>query len=212
MDLAPLPRASLAKIPRQQRAVVMVHTILDAGIELIEREGVSRFTTNRVAERAGVSVGSLYQYFANKEMIIAGIVERGVLDMEVLIRGAVRASSTLRAEDVVRRLLLALLERLEPYRDLLAEILSATPLLTDHGLASVLETRLSDALRDFLVANADRYVLRGGPPMVYAIVNGVIFVALKWLSDKPPFVSREELVDVLVIQLGAALQEKAAPT
>lgn len=210
MQTAPLPRASLVKIPRQRRAVEMVHAILDAGIALIEREGVTRFTTNRVAERAGVSVGSLYQYFANKEMILAGIVERGVLDMESLIRGAVRSSVKAPVDAVVRQLLTALLNRLEPYRDLLGEILSTSPLLTDRGLAAVLETRLSDALRDFLVANADRYVLRGGPATIYAVVNGGIFVVLKWLSERPAFVSRGQLVEVLVGQLQAALQDTRA--
>lgn len=206
---APLPRASLARIPRQQRSIEMVHAILDAAILLLERDGVQAFTTNRVAELAGCSVGSLYQYFSNKEMLIAGIVERGILDVEQLVRDAVGHAGSVPPSAIVRQLLLALLIRLDPYRDLLAEILAATPVLTDRGIAAVLETRLSDAMRDFLVANADRYMLLGGPPMLYAIVNGAIYVALKWLSERPTFVTREQLVDAMVAQLSSVLQERA---
>ncbi len=209
MSDAPLPRASLTRIPRQQRSIDMVHTILDAGILLLEREGVERFTTNRVADKAGISVGSLYQYFSNKEMIIAGIVERGVLDTEDLVRAAVLEAGATPAPTVVRDLLLALLTRLEPYRGLLAEILAGTPVLAGRGLAAVLETRLSDAMRDFLVANADRYTLVGGRPMLYVAVNGAIYVALKWLSEPPPFVTREQLVDSLVLQLAAVLRQRS---
>ena len=208
----PLPRASLAKIPRQQRAIEMVHLILDAGIRVLEQEGVACFTTNRVADVAGISVGSLYQYFANKEMIIAGVVERGILDADHLARGAIHAASSAPVEAVVRTMLHALLAMLEPYRDLLAEILAATPILADRGLASVLETRFSDALRDILIARGDRYRLVGGPSTLYVIVNGAIYVALKWLSERPAHISREALVDALVLQLGAVVSDGAPRT
>lgn len=64
------PVVSARKAPRQRRSRQLVEDILEAAIRVLSREGASRFTTARVAETAGVSVGSLYQYFPNKEAIL----------------------------------------------------------------------------------------------------------------------------------------------
>ncbi|MTJ82268.1 MAG: TetR/AcrR family transcriptional regulator [Telmatospirillum sp.] len=63
-------RISTRKQPKQARSAGLVTAILDAAVQVLAREGAGRFTTARVAERAGVSVGSLYQYFPNKAAIL----------------------------------------------------------------------------------------------------------------------------------------------
>jgi AcrR family transcriptional regulator len=64
------PVISLRKCPRQARSTQLVSDILEAAVRVLAREGARRFTTARVADEAGVSVGSLYQYFPNKEAIL----------------------------------------------------------------------------------------------------------------------------------------------
>jgi AcrR family transcriptional regulator len=61
---------SSRKQPQQARSTDLVAAILEAAIQVLAKEGAQRFTTARVAERAGVSVGSLYQYFPNKAAIL----------------------------------------------------------------------------------------------------------------------------------------------
>lgn len=61
---------SSRKQPRQARSNDLVAAVLEAAIQVLTQEGAQRFTTTRVAERAGVSVGSLYQYFPNKAAIL----------------------------------------------------------------------------------------------------------------------------------------------
>ena len=61
---------SSRKQPRQARSNELVATILEAAVQVLAKEGVQRFTTARVAEKAGVSVGSIYQYFPNKAAIL----------------------------------------------------------------------------------------------------------------------------------------------
>ncbi|WP_445682666.1 TetR family transcriptional regulator [Radicibacter daui] len=63
-------RISSRKQPRQARSTELVSAILEAAVQVLAREGAQRFTTARVAEKAGVSVGSLYQYFPNKAAIL----------------------------------------------------------------------------------------------------------------------------------------------
>jgi len=64
------------KIPRQARSLATVEVILDAAGLLLVDEGYEQATTNRIAERAGVSIGSLYQYFPNREAVVAALARR----------------------------------------------------------------------------------------------------------------------------------------
>jgi AcrR family transcriptional regulator len=61
---------SSRKKPKQARSTDLVASILAAAVQVLEQEGAARFTTARVAEKAGVSIGSLYQYFPNKASIL----------------------------------------------------------------------------------------------------------------------------------------------
>ncbi|AUZ20344.1 TetR family transcriptional regulator [Achromobacter xylosoxidans] len=63
-------RLSERKQPQQARSAELVAAILQAGAQVLAKEGAARFTTARVAEKAGVSIGSLYQYFPNKAAIL----------------------------------------------------------------------------------------------------------------------------------------------
>ena len=64
------PHISSRKDPQQTRSTELVTAILEAAIQVLAKEGAQRFTTTRVAERAGVSIGSVYQYFPNKAAIL----------------------------------------------------------------------------------------------------------------------------------------------
>ncbi|MFZ6871504.1 TetR family transcriptional regulator [Undibacterium sp. Di27W] len=64
------PPISSRKQPQQSRSADLVATILEAALQVLQREGAQKFTTARVAERAGVSIGSVYQYFPNKAAIL----------------------------------------------------------------------------------------------------------------------------------------------
>lgn len=70
MKSRPTPVISARKRPKQARSERLVADILEAATRVLARDGAHRFTTARVAEAAGVSVGSLYQYFPNKESIL----------------------------------------------------------------------------------------------------------------------------------------------
>ena len=62
--------ALLRKKPKQIRSKLMVNNILEASIRVLKQYPYHQFTTNRVAEAAGISIGSLYQYFPNKQSIL----------------------------------------------------------------------------------------------------------------------------------------------
>ena len=64
------------KTPAQGRSQETVAVIVEAAARVLEEKGFEGFNTNAVAERAGVSIGSLYQYFRNKDALIASLIER----------------------------------------------------------------------------------------------------------------------------------------
>lgn len=98
------------RTPRQARAENTINVILDAAFQLLEINGPDKLTTNHVARRAGVSIGTLYQYFACKQDILAALAQRRA--------GAVRdaiAETIIRNPDVssVRSIVQALMTGFE---------------------------------------------------------------------------------------------------
>ena len=80
-------RISLRKQPQQARSAELMATILEAAVQVLAKEGAQRFTTARVAEKAGVSVGSLYQYFPNKAAILFRLQSDEWRQTSELLRG-----------------------------------------------------------------------------------------------------------------------------
>jgi AcrR family transcriptional regulator len=64
------------RTPRQDRSKEVVEAIVQAGLLVLREEGSTQLTTKRIAERAGVAVGSLYQYFADKDDVLEAIFRR----------------------------------------------------------------------------------------------------------------------------------------
>src|SRR4051794_26717233 len=64
------------KRPRQARAQATVEAILEATVQILDREGLEAATTTRIAEVAGVSIGSLYQYFSHRDAILNALQDR----------------------------------------------------------------------------------------------------------------------------------------
>lgn len=82
------------KHPRQARSAATVEIILEAAARILEGGGLSALNTNLVAERAGISVGSLYQYFPGKEALLAALIRRKRAELVVLLDGQVERAGT----------------------------------------------------------------------------------------------------------------------
>ncbi|MBN9088852.1 MAG: TetR family transcriptional regulator [Reyranella sp.] len=98
-----IPRKSAS----QKRSKATVETLLDATARVLVRQGYDRASTNRIAETAGVSVGSLYQYFPNKEALVAALVARHNRELLELVRHAVKKVASLDLATAMRELVRA---------------------------------------------------------------------------------------------------------
>jgi AcrR family transcriptional regulator len=79
------PATTPRKLPQQDRSRVTVEAILEATTRILVEEGYDKANTNRIAERAGISIGSLYQYFPNKESLMTALMEQHAREMATLI-------------------------------------------------------------------------------------------------------------------------------
>jgi AcrR family transcriptional regulator len=98
------------KSATQKRSQAMVETLLDATARVLAREGYDRASTNRIAATAGVSVGSLYQYFPNKEALVAALVARHNREMLQLLQDALKEVASFDLATAIRELVRAALD------------------------------------------------------------------------------------------------------
>lgn len=98
-------KRSPRRVPRQQRARLTVDAVLEATVRIVKREGLAHVTTNRIADVAGVSIGSLYQYFPDKQAIFAALHSRHVEQVDLLIERTFRAPTGSSLEELFRSLI-----------------------------------------------------------------------------------------------------------
>src|SRR5262252_10957748 len=97
-------RLSPRKTPRQERSRATVEALLEATADILIREGYSKLTTNRIAERAGVNIASLYQYFPGKDAMVAELRRRHGADQRAALRQVLAERTTRELESTIRAL------------------------------------------------------------------------------------------------------------
>lgn len=100
--MAPTDRFRARKQPRQQRAAQTRRDILDAAARVFGEHGYAAGTTNRIAAAAEVSIGSLYQYFPNKDAILAALTDAHIDAGTALLADRLRAGLPDALDDLVR--------------------------------------------------------------------------------------------------------------
>ena len=110
------PLTSPRKHASQERSRATVDALVEATARILVREGFDKASTNHIAEQAGVSVGSLYQYFPGKEALIAAVIERHSQEIMHVVRGALAKAVASPLKQAVRTLVAAAIEahRVDP--------------------------------------------------------------------------------------------------
>jgi len=91
--------------PLQERARYKVELILEAATRLIDKDGLDGLTTNRIAETAGISIGTLYQYFADKQAIIDKLGQRVLREVSEKLRSNLQEQTTRNPDEQARILI-----------------------------------------------------------------------------------------------------------
>jgi AcrR family transcriptional regulator len=100
--------------PKQRRARLTVEAVLDAVIRILKREGFRAITTNRIAEVAGVSIGSVYQYFPDKQAIFIALHRRHIDQVDRIIQTKLVEHASAPLDDLMRAMIEAMIEAHTP--------------------------------------------------------------------------------------------------
>src|SRR5690242_19556380 len=103
--MARRPLTNPRKEASQERSRATVDALVEATARILVREGFDKASTNRSAEVAGVSVGSLYQYFPSKEALVAAVIERHRQEIMQVVRGELAEAANQPMEQGVRTLI-----------------------------------------------------------------------------------------------------------
>ena len=162
------------KRPRQARAAATVAAVVEAAARILEAEGLGGLNTNAVAAKAGVSIGSLYQYFPGKDAILAALIRREAGAFDAALAEAMATATELGTSSAIALLArvavahqasrprLARLLDLEEQRLGLAEEVEATGARIGEVLARFLaERRLGDAEAALDILHLSRGLIDG---------------------------------------------------
>src|SRR5215470_15044321 len=105
--MARRPLTKARKVASQGRSRATVEALVEATARILVKDGFDRASTNRIAEVAGVSVGSLYQYFPSKEALVVAVVERHQQQIMQTVRGELAGVLDQPVEKAVRKLVAA---------------------------------------------------------------------------------------------------------
>lgn len=199
--------------PQQARAKATVSAIVEAAAILLAQSGPKSLTTRKIAERAGTGVGSVYEYFRNRDAVIEAVYAQLINEAVITVMQANRADVRISLRDRVQGLLQSLRQLLLHNEGRWLACVRHAPRLLRHDPTAPLQ----DALRQHLYALMPDAVTRADPQrwpvLAYICINGGIFLVARHLSDPQPPVSFDALIDGLadmVVATLAGLPETAA--
>jgi AcrR family transcriptional regulator len=108
--MARKPATNPRKSASQERSRLTVEALLEATARVLMKDGYDRASTNKIAAVAGVSIGSLYQYFPSKEALVAAVIDRHMHEMMQAVRDALAKVATRPIEVAARELVSVMLD------------------------------------------------------------------------------------------------------
>ncbi len=191
------------KRPRQSRALETVEAILEATAHILEREGLEAVSTNRVAQRAGVSIGSLYQYFPGKEALIRAVYERHTTALMDLLRTRFEAAWDAPLPELVRAVVSAMVEAHRVSPRLHQQLMAALPRIGAQGPVQQVEREAAALIARYMQAKA----LFPQPELpAFLIVQAVEAITHAAVLERPEALNGTALVDETTRMLLAYLE------
>lgn len=152
--MARRPSTSPRKLPSQERSRLTVDALLEATTRVLMKEGHDRTSTNKIAAVAGVSIGSLYQYFPSKEALMGAVADRHTREMLEVIRDSLMKVAARPIEVAVRELVSVMINahRVDPKLHRVVEQIPRTGRIEN---IEAIERDLYALVRGYLDAHQD---------------------------------------------------------
>lgn len=188
----------MRKLPSQARASQTVDAIIEAATQILQNDGEERLNTNRIAERAGVSIGSLYQYFADKEAIIEAIARR---ERNKIIATIVRSLSVADPPDhasavreIVRTLIGAFARRRRARRIIVSMMLRRWQDVPEEQGADEVALMLLNAA-EHKTSEDNREMT---PVIAFVLTRAILGAIRSAVMENSPYLETQEFEDELV--------------
>ncbi len=181
------------KEPTQERSRSTVETILTAAAQILEGIGFDSATTNRIAERAGISIGSLYQYFPNKESLANALVEKFVRNHAEKVEKLLVSMAKKPADEMISEIITEVVSMYFSNLKMLRILAALIPKI--NMIPSVLETRrrIVQSISKELQARASEIDCKDIDFAAFLIVNSIMGVIQVILYDSSREVDQMEL-------------------
>jgi len=194
--------AAPRKLPQQERSRALVAAVRDACLRILDEEGAAALTTNRIAEVAGVGIGSIYQYFPNKEAIVAAVYEE-VIEAELCsMREWGEQLDRLSVEDAIRLMIEKAVERenrlMKLDREFYRRYHRSFDLTARWGRDARDPELAVTALAQLFERERHKLRLRDPRLTAFLIARGMRAILWVTLEENPGYLSNPEFVDGLV--------------
>lgn len=165
------------KYPTQERAKATNDAIIEASTQLLLEQGYDRFTTARAAERAGVSVGSLYQYFPNKAALAAAVIDRCCEEFIVALDRALEGRPRITLAECIGAIVDVVLASHQLAPDLHKVVIDLAPRIGVADRTDSMSRKMAEAIEAVLRMHADE-IAPGTDLSTAATIIETLLVAL----------------------------------
>ena len=193
------------KAPRQSRSQATVTAILDATARILIEQGFAAASTNAVAERAGVSVGSLYQYFPNKEALVSALHARHGDQMMAVIRHALNKAMDATLSDALTGLIEATVEAHRVDADLHRVLEQRFGSTERHVLQDEYVDVMEDRIVALLARHRDEITVTDLKLAAYMLMNAVHGLIHVVVLQRPKGISLKSATHEIVSMMKAYL-------
>lgn len=187
----------MVRSPRQKRSKATVDAIIKAAAICVAEYGAAETSTRKIAQKAGVGVGSIYEYFEDKEMIYKAMFDRFVEDVVAIIEQMIPELTELDSRQAIRTLLLRMREFLLRDNELYLKLVRRSAALDMHANREPLMNVLSQLMMQYLMKNPEATKVRHIPAISYIFMHGGVYTVVNHLTDPNPPITFEELADSL---------------
>jgi len=179
------------KLPKQERSQATVSAILIATTRILTEEGYDKFNTNRVAELAGVSVGSLYQYFPNKEALLYALGEHHANEMAQLAQHHLEDLGDRSILEVLQQIIKAVLAAYAVNPKLYRILHQQVP--RSEEMQKLDDARIEQMLHAFLALHRDQLRPKNLDITVFIISRTIKALLYDAIADRPNLLRNGEL-------------------
>lgn len=192
-----MPVGNHRRTPSQERGQATVDAVIEATARILVEEGYARASTNRIAQRAGVSIGSLYHYFSDKDALIQAVVERVAQRQLAGLAEAFAVHADLDLEPAVRVLVRAALASQLVEADLAHVLITQCPRDGIRELDRRWKARLTELLAARMQAGRHPVRPRNVELAAWVLVHALFAVVQDALAERPELLRGEALIEEL---------------